>query len=314
MTRASLRFRLLALGAALAALALVAVGGLVRVTGSGLGCPDWPLCHGGVVPTGREAPAIEYSHRGAATVVALLVAATAAWAWRRYRARPDLVVPALAAALLVPVQAVLGAVVVRLELPAWIVAVHFLVGTVFCSVAAATAARAWWRPGRRVAPPVARLAVGTAGAAAVLVALGAAVVAANAEGACGREWPACDGGLAGGSALADLQVAHRTVAYAVAVLAVAVAWLARRRGGPRLAWAPLGAVAAQVGIGVAMVLTPEGGARRTLEVLHVAGAGAVAAALAALVAATVEFARVPAPPPGETPRVHGRAVTVEPEP
>ena len=96
----SLRFRLLALASALAAWALVAVGGIVRVTESGLGCPDWPLCDGSVVPAQRRAPVIEYSHRATATVVTLLVLATAVWALRTYRGRRDIAVPALTAAVL----------------------------------------------------------------------------------------------------------------------------------------------------------------------------------------------------------------------
>jgi len=281
-----LGFRILALAASLSAWALVAVGGLVRVTESGLGCPDWPLCNGRTVPGESRAPIIEYSHRSTATVVTLLVGATALWAWRGYRrTRRDVVVPAVAAAALVPVQALLGAVVVWLELPSWIVAVHFVVGIAFLSATAVTAARAWFRP-RPVPAGVAGTALGGVAAALVLVSLGAAVVATHADAACGRQWPACNGTLAAGGSLADLQVAHRLVAYVVAAFAVTLAVRGRHRGGPRLAASlPFAAVAAQIGIGIAMVLAPDGSrAHRTLEVLHVAGAGAVAALLVALLA------------------------------
>ena len=46
----------------------IALGGVVRVSGSGLGCPDWPTCHGGVVPPNRHAT-IEESHRIVASLV-----------------------------------------------------------------------------------------------------------------------------------------------------------------------------------------------------------------------------------------------------
>ena len=189
------------------------------------------------------------------------------------------------AALLVPFQALLGAAVVWLELPGWIVAVHFVVGIVFLSMTAVTAARAWRRPDR-VSPVLVRTAFAALPAVLVLVSLGAAVVATNADGACGRQWPGCNGGFVAGGPLAELQVAHRVAAYVVAGFAIALAVLAWRRGGPRLAASlPLAAVAAQVGIGIAMVLLPaESTARRTLEILHVAGAGAVSALLVALVA------------------------------
>src|SRR5581483_7292038 len=198
-------FRLAALAAALAAWALVAVGGVVRVTESGLGCPDWPLCHGDVVPTEQRAPLIEYSHRATATIVTLLVLATAAWAWRGHRARRDLLVPALVAALLVPLQAALGAIVVWLELPRWIVAVHFVIGMVFLAATVLTAARGW---SRALIVDVRFAWTGWAAVAAglALVAVGASVVAAHADEACGREWPACNGGFASGVGVAGLQV------------------------------------------------------------------------------------------------------------
>jgi heme A synthase len=279
----SLRFRLLALVAALAAWALVAVGGVVRVTESGLGCPDWPTCSGRVVPLEQKAPIIEYSHRATAGLVTLLVFATAIWAFRAYRRRRDIFLPAVAAAVLVPFQALLGAIVVWLELPAWIVAVHFVVGIVFLGTAVVTAARAWWRP---VAASAAfgRVAWSGAALALVVVSIGTAVVATGADNACGRQWPACNGTFAAGGNLASLQVVHRTLAYVVAGIALALAFLAWRRSGPRAAGLlPLAAVAAQIAFGISIVLTADGTtARDVSEMLHVAGAGGVWASFVAV--------------------------------
>ena len=300
----SLRFRLFALASALAAWALVAVGGVVRVTESGLGCPDWPLCNGDVVPAEHKAPVIEYSHRATATIATLLVLATAAWAWRRYRWRSDVLAPALAAAVLVPLQAVLGAVVVWLELPRWIVAVHFVVGMIFLAATVVAAARAW--SGTVAASGRAVWTAWTAAAAALaLVAVGASVVAAHADDACGSEWPACNGGFARGGDLAALQVAHRMLAYLVAGLALTFAVLAWRGAAPRLLGVlPVAAVFIQIGIGVSLVLVGESSAHGPIEALHVAGAGAVWATVVAVVAlvGSPRFAARPAHAPSPQPK------------
>jgi heme A synthase len=279
-------FPLLASATALVAWALVAVGGVVRVTESGLGCPDWPLCHGGLPPD-RKQPLIESSHRVVAALVTLLVVAAAVWAWRRYRPRSDIFWPAVAAAVLVPFQALLGAVVVWLELPSWIVGVHFVVGMLFLATTVATAARAW-RPaaGLSVSPTFAWAAWAAVGGGLALVSLGASVVSPHAEGACGPEWPGCNGGFAAGGPLAALQVSHRTAAYLVAAIALTLGALAWRGGAPRAAGLlPLLCVAGQIGIGIALVLAgSDSGAHHPLEIAHVAVAGLVWAALVAVAA------------------------------
>ena len=281
----SVPFRILTLLAALSAWALVVVGGLVRVTESGLGCPDWPLCHGDVVPLERQAPLIEYSHRATATVVAVLVVLVAVWVLRSYRRRRDVVVPAVVAAMLVPFQALLGAIVVWLELPPWIVAIHFVVGMLFLATTVVTAARAR-RRSLGVTQAFLRTVWSGNAVALVLVSLGAAVVAGHADEACGRQWPACNGGFVAGGGSAMLHVAHRSVAYVVAALAVALAALACRGAAPRMAaFVPLVAVAAQIGFGISIVLTEEGTRiRQVFEVLHVAGAAAVWASLVGVAA------------------------------
>jgi len=69
-------FRRLAVVTALFAYLQIALGGLVRVSGSGLGCPDWPLCNGRPYPPANLHSIIEYSHRTVGAVTVVLIIAT----------------------------------------------------------------------------------------------------------------------------------------------------------------------------------------------------------------------------------------------
>ncbi|MCS7003551.1 MAG: COX15/CtaA family protein, partial [Dehalococcoidia bacterium] len=109
---------------AIATFILIVVGGVVRITGSGLGCPDWPLCHGQVVPPFRVDALIEFSHRFIAATMTIIsgVALVFAWFPRRRPAAPWLT----AAALTLVVQIGVGAAVVLLETLPLAVNVHLI--------------------------------------------------------------------------------------------------------------------------------------------------------------------------------------------
>lgn len=118
--------RRLALASTVATFILVAVGGLVRATKSGLGCgTHWPDCSGAVIPFfGNRAVIIEFSHRLMATVVVILLGVLAVAMLRQRDADKKLKWTAVVAFGLVLFQAVLGAIVVLLELKAESVVLH----------------------------------------------------------------------------------------------------------------------------------------------------------------------------------------------
>jgi len=84
-------FRRLAVVTAVFAYLQIALGGVVRVSGSGLGCPDWPLCQGRPYPPADAHAIIEYSHRAVGSVTGVLIIATVVLAWVVWRTRRPIV-------------------------------------------------------------------------------------------------------------------------------------------------------------------------------------------------------------------------------
>lgn len=232
-----------------ATLILIGVGVYVRATGSGLGCPDWPTCHGGVVPPGDRQAVIEFTHRAVAALVGALAIATAALAWRSFRHAPAPLWAALAAVPLVGVQGGLGALTVARELPPEIVATHLLLAVVILSVMAAAALGMDAELRGGVAPDGRAAALRVARRAGLALAFFTAVVwvggwlgESGAATAC-EGWPTCNGGVLPGAD--DQQIAHMAHRYLAAALAVplAMAALAMWRERERLHWAAPAAVA-----------------------------------------------------------------------
>ena len=115
---------------------IVVTGGVVRLTGSGLGCPTWPRCTGSSFVPHRALgvhSAIEFGNRMLTFVVAAVAVATLVVAWRYGRAA--VLRLAFLLALGVPAQAVIGGVTVLTDLNPWIVSFHLLVSLAMVGLA-----------------------------------------------------------------------------------------------------------------------------------------------------------------------------------
>src|SRR5919197_5651013 len=120
-------YRRVAYAALVVCTLIVFTGAAVRLTGSGLGCPNWPECEGGrLTPELKTHGLIEFSNRMMTTVVIVPCLAAAVLAWRRRPFRRDLAWIALALPLGVLGQAVMGGLTVLYGLaPGWVIG-HFL--------------------------------------------------------------------------------------------------------------------------------------------------------------------------------------------
>src|SRR4051794_4784401 len=126
---------------------IVFTGAAVRLTGSGLGCPTWPECHGAVIQTELDTHgAIEYGNRLLTGVVGVGVVLAFLTAFRRRPFRRDLAILAALMPLGVAGQAVLGGMAVLYGLaPGWVMA-HFLLSMAILAGAVTLAWRARGEP------------------------------------------------------------------------------------------------------------------------------------------------------------------------
>jgi heme A synthase len=278
--------RRLVLATGIATFVLILVGGVVRVSDSGLGCGPagsgfngWPFCNGDVVPGVDLNAIIEYTHRVLAIVVGLMILTLFVQAWRRHRQ----LLPATAALLvLVIAQGALGGATVEENLEEVYVAAHLglamllLGGLLYL-----------WRVVRG-----AQVEEGGAGLRLLSIAATAAVfctivaggymagtqnygradyrLGQGAHHACGKEFPTCNGEFMpfGRAELVDIHLTHRAFMYLASILVIALVAVAlRRRVAVRYAWGLAALLAIQILVGALNVWLDE---YELLILLHLA--------------------------------------------
>lgn len=135
---------------ALASLTLIVLtGAAVRLTGSGLGCPDWPKCYGKALPPLSVHALIEFGNRALSGLVGVIAVAAAALAWFRRPFRRDLALLAAVLPLGVVAQAVLGGFTVREHLAPGFVMAHFALSMLVLVAGVALAWQSAHEPGVR---------------------------------------------------------------------------------------------------------------------------------------------------------------------
>jgi heme A synthase len=271
---------ILAISGAIATYILIIYGSHVRVTDSGMGCPDWPLCKGSIGPFQGFHAFMEQTHRYLAGIVSVLVIATWFLA-TRIRNRISAIKPALFTVGIVLIQIILGAITVFDSNGAPTVAAHLLAGLALLAGATVTAVASLVDKKEGTNPRLGPLGWSAIGSATLLYLSGSLIVNAEAEKAC-ASFPLCPSTQP--LHLVVLHILHRSVAFFAVIILIAFALHAWRhwsriRGGRPLALLLIGLLVATATLGIFSALLK---APADFQDLHLAGAAAVLVACVAL--------------------------------
>ncbi len=231
---------------------VVVTGAGVRLTRSGLGCPDWPKCHGGALPPANLNSIIEYVNRLLSGIVSIVGFGVFIAALRRRPRRRDLTLISAFFPLFLFTEAALGALTVEHDLAPGYVMAHFGVGML---VLVASVALIWRcrsdapregaeRPPRTLRAMLwAMLPLG-----AVVIFAGTVATAAGPHAGGQRDQLVHRLDFKGDATLRWAVHTHGHVAAALGVLALA-SWLyLQMAGGPRRLVVPVTATTVLLGI------------------------------------------------------------------
>ena len=217
----------LAIIAIVVAVGQVTLGGVVRATGSGLGCPDWPLCYGSIIPPLNSAALIEYSHRFSGSILGILVFALAIVSFLRYRFDRWLVIPATSAAVLVLVAGGLGGLTVVTELEWWLRLLHLGVAEMIICCLAVVFVASRYKMGNNL-----KMSISINCSSALLtmsmlslfglILYGSYMVGQGYGTSCGT-WPLCDGSILPFREPYLVHMLHRIMAVLVGIIISIVA-------------------------------------------------------------------------------------------
>jgi cytochrome c oxidase assembly protein subunit 15 len=224
------QYRRIAIGSLVALIVIVLTGAAVRLTSSGLGCPDWPRCYGKVLPPVSSHALIEFGNRALSGAVGVIVVVAAVLALFRRPFRRDLAVLAWLLPLGVLAQAVLGGYTVVEHLAPGFVMAHFGLSMLILIAAVALAWRSAHEPGSQ---PVSHDRIGVwavralAPLAAITVFAGTAATAAgpHSGGAVGQRVHRLY--FEGRGTLSWIVHRHATIAALFGLIAIGV-WLLHR--------------------------------------------------------------------------------------
>ena len=285
-------FRGFALAGVVLAFALSLLGSWIRINGAGLSCPDWPLCHGALIPALEGRVVLEWTHRLLAFVEAFVVLGAIVTGLRERGHVAGVSAALWALGIVFAFQVSLGGLTVMLGNSPVSVMVHWGMGMALLAALTALALLAFLAPetsearaGERRSSESVAPALALAAALGFVTMCAGAYVSSSYAGLACPTLPACNGTLFGQGVAQLAQMLHRLAALGFAIVSVVATYAAARGASRRVAVAALAGVALlllQIGLGavnVAWALPP------ALREMH--ATNAVATFLAFVIAAVL---------------------------
>ena len=260
-----------ALLASVLTILLIAYGSWVRVSGSGLGCPDWPLCEGNVIPELQGDVAIEFGHRFLAGITMILVIVTSFFA---YKGRTEdmltakLIFLALSAIF---IQAILGGITVLTELHGMVRLAHLTFAMLTLGLLVSGAARSLNIKG--ISMPTPKRARAMIIATLFVVLAGGLIVGSGESSGC-PGLPLCDSRSSNAALL--FHSLHRIAATLLVFVFVWTAFQVRKNGAKGFTWIISLVIASlallQFSVGISAIVTD---LPQSLRVIHLALAATI---------------------------------------
>lgn len=235
-------FRISAAAAASLAFALTVLGSWVRINGAGMACPDWPLCHGALVPQLIGGVVLEWTHRAIALTVGFVVIAAFVAGWRVRREISGVVATLLALVAVFVLQVIVGGITIHESNSPPSVVLHWACAMVLLATLSVLAVLARLAPSADSGLPAVRPGACVPGIACVallayLTMCSGAYVSSSGAGLACATFPTCDGTLMGTSLAQWAQMLHRAAAGLFVLSALVAAAYVAQNGMPRVrAW------------------------------------------------------------------------------
>lgn len=231
------RFQYLTMATVVSLFLVIIVGVILRVTGTGLACPDWPTCFGQWTPPLGIAAITNYLHRALTVVATILLLLSTLVAWRKIPKVRMYRWPLLAAVVFLAVEIIIGGLVVRLATPPDMMAFHIAAGLITLGFATIPVVMVYVRKYDLTQAdrllfrsPFSRLSLWAIGSTFLVFISGTVVAGLGSNIEC-VGWPLCNGSLIADGAIGWVHITHRMLVGLTGLIIAALfikAWRTQR--------------------------------------------------------------------------------------